>query len=141
MNAWRTSYNRALVIADLRAFFARPTVIELFVAFVLALAWVDFVTAVVDGLVYTPITQRVSAFAPGHRSFEFVIGNRVFDTAGILTSGIVLAVVVLGSAYVVRDNQDALWQDEGEFVDCPHCLSTIPAAATVCAECTRDVRT
>ena len=127
------------MISDLRSFFGRPSVIELFVAFALALASVDFVLAVVNGLVYTPITQTVSASQPGHRSFEFVIGNRLFDTAGILSSAIVLALVILVAVYLLRKNADVLWQDEGEFVDCPHCLSAIPAAASVCAACTRDV--
>ena len=127
------------MISDLRSFLGRHTVVELFVAFALATAVVGFVASVVNGLVYTPITETVSALQPNTRSLEFVIGNRVFDTAGILASGLILALVVLVAAYTVRINQDDLWQDEGEFVNCPYCLSEIPAAASVCSACTRDL--
>jgi large conductance mechanosensitive channel len=128
------------VLADLRAFLGRYTVIELLVAFVLAGAIVSFVGGIVYGLVLTPIEESASDFG-GNGPLDFVIKGRVFRTEQIVASGVTLGLLVLVVAFLVRWQADVLWQDEGEVVKCPHCLSEIPAEARVCAACTRDVGT
>ena len=49
-----------------------------------------------------------------------------------------LALLLGLSALVGRLARDYLW-DDTELRDCPFCLSPIPAAASVCESCTRDV--
>jgi large conductance mechanosensitive channel len=128
------------VLADIRSFLGRYTVIELLVAFAVAGSVVGLVASVVNGLVYTPIEQRASGFSGSGGPLSFVIGGRVFDTAGILVSGIGLVLVLAAAAYYVHLNRGTLWQDESEVTTCSHCLSEIPATATVCSYCTRDLR-
>jgi hypothetical protein len=46
--------------------------------------------------------------------------------------------VVGAAALVVRFGAETLW-DDTDVRNCPHCLSEIPAAASVCSYCTRVV--
>jgi large conductance mechanosensitive channel len=126
------------LLADLRAFTARQTVIELLVAFALAYAVVGLASAVVSGLVISPITEPVQSFG-GAGDLDFVIGGRLFQTAGILGNVLVLLLIALAAAVLLRRRGDVLWQRDGEFAECPFCLSEIPARAKVCAQCTRDL--
>jgi large-conductance mechanosensitive channel len=128
---------RAL-IADLRAFTARQTAIELLVAFALGWAIVGLANAVVSGLVITPITVSGPTFG-GVGALSFVLDGQIFQTEGILGSVIVVVLIAAAAAVFVRKQADVLWQDEGELVECPFCLSEIPARAQVCAQCTRDL--
>jgi large-conductance mechanosensitive channel len=50
------------MVADLRSFFGRHSVVELFIAFALATAAACFVASVVDGLIYARITESVSVW-------------------------------------------------------------------------------
>lgn len=46
--------------------------------------------------------------------------------------GTLLLIIALPAALLAEPNAE-------RFRTCPHCRSTIPTAATVCARCTRDV--
>ena len=125
------------MLRDLRDFLGRDTVIELVVAFALGSAVVAFLGAVVGGLVIAPITASANVFGGGG-NLDFVIHGRVFQTEFILEYGLVVTLVAAAAALLVHMRREVLWQDE-ELAKCPHCLSEIPAAASVCAACTRDV--
>ena len=131
------------MLTHLRSFLGRYTVIELLVAFALAGGAISFVASVVNGLVYTPIQEAASSsFASGGNGpLTFVVGGRVFDTAGILISGLTLLLLLLGAAVYVHAHGGALWDEQGDVSTCPHCLSEIPSDARVCSYCTRDVAT
>ncbi len=138
-HVWRASYYRP-VLRDARSFLTRYTVIELLVAFAVAASFVSFVSAVVNGLIYTPIEEGTSTFNGSGGPLSFVIGGRVFETAGVLVAGVALILVGAAATYYIHRNDAELWQDESDLATCSHCLSEIPAAATVCSYCTRDVR-
>jgi large conductance mechanosensitive channel len=124
-------------LADLWAFLTRHTVLELLVAFALASTLVGLADAIVDGLVISPIIERGGDFQ-GYGPLGFVIAGRVFQAQGILASILVVALIAVAGGVLIRKRGDVLWQEEGEYVECPYCLSEIPARARVCAQCTRD---
>ena len=128
------------LLADLWAFFGRHSVIELLVAFALASTLVGLADAIGSGLVVSPITERGGAFG-GYGPLGFVIAGRVFQTQAILANLLVVVVIAVAAGVLVRRRSDVLWQEEGESVECPYCLSEIPARARVCAQCTRDLPT
>ena len=123
------------VFLDLGFFLRRNRVVELLVAFAVASASVAFISGIVNGLIYSPLTTADDSFSGSNGVLDFVIGGRVFEASFIVTSGLLLCLVLVGAAvYVhVRDEEVELG------VDCPHCLSQIPVAAAVCSHCTRDV--
>jgi large conductance mechanosensitive channel len=123
--------------ADLRSFFERSTVVELLLAFVFATTIVSFISALVYGVVITPIQDSAHDSSPLD-NLSASIDGRVFEFTNILLTGAVLLVVTLAAARLLRSADPQLW-DENATRTCPHCLSEIPAGASVCSYCTRDV--
>lgn len=133
----RGPYHRD-VRADLRSFFERATVVELLLAFVFATTAVGFISAVVTGLLVTPLQQSAHDYSASFSDLAASIDGRVFAFANVLTTGVVLILVTFGATRLLRASDDALW-DPSATRTCPHCLSEIPAEAPVCSYCTRDV--
>jgi large conductance mechanosensitive channel len=125
------------LIGEVRDFLDRVTVLELFLAVLFATTVTAFVNALVSGVVFAPITRG----GGNHSSWSdlvVAIGGRAFDVSYVLVSGLALIAVALLAIPLIRRAEEALWDDR-ELRMCPHCLSEIPAAASVCSYCTRDV--
>jgi large conductance mechanosensitive channel len=129
---------------DFREFILRGNLVELAVAFVIGAAF----AALVEALVRDFVTPLISAIGgkPNFEELTFTINHSVFtygDFLDYLISFLVIAAVVF---YLVVKPTNALLArlkteppvDE-TVQQCPHCLSDIPVAASVCAFCTRDV--
>jgi large conductance mechanosensitive channel len=131
-------------VKDFREFILRGNLVSLAVAFVIGLAFAEVVQSLVRDLV-TPLLAAIG----GNSDFEnltFTIhGSRFLygDFLNYLISFLVIAAVLF---FLVVKPMNALMArrkteppvDES-VQQCPHCLSDIPAAASVCAFCTRDV--
>ena len=124
--------------ADLRSFFERATVVELLLAFVFATVVVSFVSAVVNGVLISPLQQSSRDESTSFSSLDASIGGRLFQFTYIVAYGVVLLIAAAGAAWLLRLSDDQLW-DPGASRSCPHCLSEIPLEAGVCSYCTRDV--
>jgi large conductance mechanosensitive channel len=127
---------------DFKAFLLRGNLVELAVAFVIGTAFAAVVTALVRDF----ITPLIAAIA-GKQSFflfSFKIHHSVFlygDFLDYLITFVIVAAVLF--FFVVKPMNLLLARrqhDEPTTKPCPHCLSEIPVAATVCAYCTRDVQ-
>jgi hypothetical protein len=134
MNSWLGE-----ALSEFRALLRRGNVVELLVAFAGASAAVALLAQVVNGFVYTPITQAADdgSFGDDNGVFGFVIGGRVFQGASVFTTGLVLCLVVLLGSILVKLRDGDIWEDGA--VQCPHCLFDVPSSAVVCAYCTRDL--
>jgi large conductance mechanosensitive channel len=130
-------------LKEFRAFLLRGNVVDLAVAVVIGTAF----GAVVAALVKDLITPLVSI--PGTVNFSdlhFTIRHSRFlygDFLNVLIAFILLAAAVF--FFVVRPINALMARRKTEpdvvstTKECPHCLSSIPIAASVCAFCTRDV--
>lgn len=131
------------MLKDFKAFLLRGNVVDLAVAVVIGTAFGAVVTALVKDLV-TPLIS-----IPGTVNFSALhlkVRNSVFAYGDFLN--VLLAFVLIAAAvffFVVRPVNALMARRKTEpdvvstTKDCPHCLSSIPVAATVCAFCTRDV--
>jgi len=129
---------------DFKEFLLRGNLVATAVAFVMGLAF----SGVVQSLVRDLITPLIAAVG-GNTNFEqltFTIHGSQFlygDFLNYLVAFVVIAVVVFFLVVKPANALMARMQTEpptDESVrECPHCLSSIPVAATVCAFCTRDV--
>jgi large conductance mechanosensitive channel len=130
-------------VKDFKAFLLRGNVIDLAIAVVIGLAFGAVITAFVRDLI-TPLIA-----IPGKTNFaslHFTVNGSTFsygDFVNYLVAFVVLAAVIffvvvkpLG-ALIARRQRDAAATTK----TCEHCASTIPAAARVCAFCTREVST
>ena len=129
---------------DFREFILRGNLVSLAVAFVIGAAFANLVQALVRDF----ITPLISAIG-GARNFEeltFTVHHSVFLYGDFLNWLIAFLLIALVVFYLVVKPVNALMDrlkaeppvDE-TVQQCPHCLSQIPAAASVCAFCTRDV--
>lgn len=124
--------------SDLRSFFERATVVELLLAFAFAGAIVSFVTALVNGVLISPIEQGGHEYPSSFSELTASIFGRAFQFTNILQNVVVLLLLAVGAAFLLRATDDVLW-DAGATRTCPYCVSEIPAEASVCSYCTRDV--
>jgi large conductance mechanosensitive channel len=126
---------------DFKAFLLRGNLVDLAVAVVVGVAFGAVVTAFVGDL----ITPLIAAIA-GKQDFSnltFTIHHSQFkygDFIDALLSFVVIAAAVFFLVVKPVNSLMARRQKEAPTTrPCPHCLSEIPLAATVCASCTRDV--
>ena len=131
------------MLKDFKAFLLRGNVVDLAVAVVIGAAFGAVVSALVDDLL-TPVIS-----IPGTVTFknlDFTIRKSTFAYGHFLNA--VFSFVLIAAAvffFVVRPVNALMARRKTEpdvasaTKDCPHCLSSIPVRATVCAFCTRDV--
>jgi len=128
-------------VKGFRDFITRGNLIDLAVAVVIGLAFTAVVTAFVADL----ITPLIAAIA-GKQDFSnltFTIHHSRFKYGDFLNALISFVTIAAAIYFLVVKPVNALMarrqKDEPTTRPCPHCLSEIPIAATVCASCTRDV--
>jgi large conductance mechanosensitive channel len=131
-------------MAGFKKFLLRGNVVDLAIAVVIGAAFGAVVTAFVKDLI-TPI---VGAFA-GQADFStlhFTIHKATFnygDFLNVLLAFVIIAAVVYFLVLVpvnhLMDRFKPAPDEPTPTRDCPHCVSSIPTTASVCAYCTRDV--
>ena len=131
------------MLKDFKAFLLRGNVVDLAVAVVIGTAFGAVVTALVEGLI-TPLIS-----IPGTKTFDslnFAIRRSTFAYGHFLNTVISFVLIAAVVFFFVVKPINALMarrKTEPEVAsttrDCPHCLSSIPVAASVCAFCTREV--
>jgi large conductance mechanosensitive channel len=135
---------RVSLVGGFKKFLLRGNLVDLAVAFVVGAAF----AALVTGLVKDFITPLIAAIGgqPDFGNLSFTLNHSKFaygDFLNLLISFLIVSAVVYFlivmpfSALLERFKPTA--SEPAPVQDCPHCLSSIPKAAVVCAFCTRDV--
>jgi large conductance mechanosensitive channel len=125
------------IIKDGAARLGQRSVVELAVALGVGFGVLNFVHALVEGLIMTPLeTAHSSSLDTFRQPLSFEIGGALFNADVVVSYLITLLIVGVLAALVLRVIGPA---DDEALRDCPNCLEPIPAAARVCSYCTRDV--
>ncbi len=126
------------LLNDFKAFAIQGNLLELAVAFILGVAF----AAVVNSFVNDVLMNAIAAVAgkPDFSDLTFSIGDGVIRYGSFLTALVTFLIIAFVLFLIVRAVQRATRPKVAEREDCPHCLSSIPAGAGVCAFCTRPVR-
>lgn len=129
---------------DFKDFLLRGNLVTTAVAFVIGIAFAGVVTALVEDLI-TPIIAAIGG-NPDFSTLHFTINNSVFLYGSffnaVITFVVISAVIfflVVKPVNVLMDRMKTEPAVDETVKPCPHCLSSIPAAANVCMFCTRDV--
>ena len=131
-------------MSGFKKFLLRGNLVDLAVAFVIGAAFAGLVTGLVKDLI-TPLIAAIGG-KPDFANLYFTVNNSKFlygDFINLLISFLILAAVMYFLVVLPFSSLLERFKPTPEapasVVDCPHCLSAIPAAATVCSFCTRDV--
>ena len=131
------------MLRDFKAFILRGNVVDLAVGVVVGAAFGAVVTSLVKDIL-TPILA-----IPGSSDFsnlKWTVGGSDILYGNFINALIAFLLIAVGVFFLVVRPVNALMSHrktepdvESTTVDCPHCRSSIPRAASVCAFCTRDV--
>jgi large conductance mechanosensitive channel len=135
---------RNAIVNGFRKFLLRGNLVDLAVAFVVGAAFAALVTGLVKDFI-TPLIAAISGTASfADLSFE-VNGSKILygDFLNLLISFVLISAVVYFLVVVpfgrLLERFKPTPDEPAPVQDCPHCLSSVPAAATVCAFCTREI--
>jgi len=127
---------------EFRAFVLRGNLLDLAVAFILAL----FFAAVITSLVNDVILNLVAAILgkPTFDSLTFQVGNGVIAYGKLITAVVNFLLVALVLFLIVRwfnrlTAPRGAAEDPPATRECPFCKTVIPVTATRCAACTSEV--
>jgi large conductance mechanosensitive channel len=131
------------MLRDFKAFILRGNVVDLAVGVVVGAAFGAVVTSLVKD-VLTPLLA-----IPGSTNFskltwtisdsEIFYGNFINALISFLLIAAGVFFLVVRPVNVLMSRRKTEPDVESSTVECPHCRSSIPRAASVCAFCTRDV--
>jgi large conductance mechanosensitive channel len=131
------------MLNEFKQFLFRGNIIDLAVAFVMGIAFVAVVNALVADLL-TPVIAAIIG-KPDFGALHFTINGSVFRYGDFLNAviafvsvaAVVFFAIVKPAGLMIARLAPA--GDEPAVRSCPECLSTIPAAARRCASCTAAV--
>ncbi|HEY8317701.1 MAG TPA: large conductance mechanosensitive channel protein MscL [Amnibacterium sp.] len=131
-------------MSGFKKFLLRGNLVDLAVAFVIGAAFAALVTGLVKDLI-TPLIAAIGGKS-NFAALSFTINHSKFlygDFLNLLISFLIVSAVVYFLIVVpfsrLLERFKPTPDQPAPVQDCPHCLSSIPQAATVCAFCTRDV--
>jgi large conductance mechanosensitive channel len=131
-------------MAGFKKFLLRGNVVDLAVAVIIGAAFTAVVTAFTTNIL-TPLIAAIGG-KPNFAKLHFTLHHSVFFYGKFINA--VIAFVILAAVVYflvvlpinsLLDRFKPTPEEPTPVHDCPHCLSSIPQAATACAFCTRDV--
>jgi large conductance mechanosensitive channel len=129
---------------DFKEFLLRGNLVDMAVGIVIGVAFAAVVTALVGDLI-TPLIAAIGG-KPDFSNLSFTINKSHFKYGDFIDALITFLVIAAVVFFLVVKPVNALMARrrteppvDQTVRPCPHCLSEIPVAASVCSFCTRDV--
>ena len=146
------------MIKEFKEFVMRGNVVDLAVAVIIGGAFGKIVTSLVNDVVMPPIglllgnvnfsdlfinlsSKNYASLAEAKAAGAATVNYGMFLNIVIefLIIAFVVFLIIRAMKFVIRREEKAA-PAAPRTKDCPYCLSTIPAAATRCAQCTSEVK-
>lgn len=130
---------------DFKAFVLRGNVVDLAIGVVIGAAFGAIVTSIVNDLI-TPLISALNI--PDFSSAIWHVGDDPSPAGdvkyGLVINAVISFLVIAAVVFflVVKPLNRLMGRDkepDPTHRECPHCLTSIPIAATICAACTREV--
>ena len=141
------------MIKEFRDFIARGNVIDLAVAVVLGAAFGKIISSLVDGIIMPPIGlllgkvdfanlfYDLSGTGPASLADAKAKGLPVIAYGAFINDIMSFLIIAFVVFLVIRQlNKRKPVEVPAPTKDCPHCLSTIPMAATRCSGCCGELK-
>lgn len=132
------------MLKGFRTFILRGNVVDLAIGIVIGAAFGALVTALVTDFI-TPLIAAIGG-QPDFSALYFTVNGSKFSYGhflNVLIAFVILAAAIYFLVVVPINKLMARYKPSAEeptpTKECPHCLSSIPAAATRCAFCTADL--
>ncbi len=132
------------MLKEFKAFVLRGNVVDLAVGVVIGAAFGAIITSLVTNVI-APVLSLANLPDFSKSVIELGPQGPEGDIAyGLVINALIsfLAIAAVIFFFVVKPVNHMTGADkkDPEVKDCPHCLSSIPADAKVCAHCTRDTK-
>ena len=131
-------------MAGFKKFLLRGNLVDLAVAVLIAGAFGALVVALTKDFI-TPLLAAIGGKPDFSKLYFSINGSHLLygDFINAVIAFVILAAILYFFVVVpfgkLLDRYKPAPDDPAPLQECPHCISSIPAAATVCAFCTRDV--
>jgi large conductance mechanosensitive channel len=131
-------------VAGFKKFLLRGNVVDLAIAVMIGAAFGAVVSSFTSGII-TPLIAAIGG-EPNFSALHFTVHHSTFRY-GLFINAVVAFVILAAILYflvvlpinTLMERFKPTPEEPAPTRDCPHCVSSIPQAATVCAFCTRDV--
>jgi large conductance mechanosensitive channel len=132
------------LMSGFRKFLLRGNVVDLAIAVIIGAAFGTLVTVFTASFI-TPLLAAIGG-KPDFAALYFTI-NKSHFTYGLFINAVIAFVIIAAVVYFfvvipinrLMERYKPTPEEPTPTRDCPHCLSSVPEAASVCAFCTRDL--
>jgi large conductance mechanosensitive channel len=128
------------MLKEFKAFVLRGNVVDLAVGVIIGAAFGTVITSLVKDMI-TPLFGLIDL--PDFAEAAITVGKAKIRY-GLFVNAVISFLIVAAAVFflVVKPLNHLMGRgkEDPKVQDCPHCLSSIPADAKVCSQCTRDIK-